>query len=368
MRERAGSTCMRSHSHDGMRRSTSALGWTHSFCVAARTRRALAVEVDERAETGEGLLAGHLLLDDRGHQRLEHPVGAAQAPVGVAAVHLGEHRVARLEAARVVVGPQQPRHRAERPVGARTPRLGHHLAETGQRLDHQRGRPGRRTDAAPVARPWTLALDRGRSGRRTRGAAGAGSRPPDTATTAATPAPDTPPHPRAERYPRPPTAHPTTFAAWRQPRDVARERAQSGTRHRAGLQQPDVVRRLPAARPAARGPAAPERPAAARRAAVHRPAPDLRAVAEAARPRAPLGPRPAPHRRPLPRAQAARARQAHPARAHRPVVGARDDDAVGVRPDPALPGDVVGVPVGAVPRGRVPPRQQERRHGEGLRP
>ena len=35
--------------------------------------------------------------------------------------------------------------------------------------------------------------------------------------------------------------------------------------------------------------------------------------------------------------------------------------------DPALPGDVVGLPVGAVPRGRVPARQQERRHGQGLR-
>ena len=39
-----------------------------------------------------------------------------------------------------------------------------------------------------------------------------------------------------------------------------------------------------------------------------------------------------------------------------------------VRRDPAVPGHLVGVPVGAVPRGRVPARQQERRHGEGVRP
>ena len=33
-----------------------------------------------------------------------------------------------------------------------------------------------------------------------------------------------------------------------------------------------------------------------------------------------------------------------------------------------VPGHVVGLPVGAVPRGRVPPRQQGRRHGARLRP
>ena len=38
-----------------------------------------------------------------------------------------------------------------------------------------------------------------------------------------------------------------------------------------------------------------------------------------------------------------------------------------VRRDPAVPRHVVGLPVRAVPRGRVPARQQERRHGEGLR-
>ena len=43
-------------------------------------------------------------------------------------------------------------------------------------------------------------------------------------------------------------------------------------------------------RPAALGAAAAERPAAARRAALHHPAPDLRALAQAARPRAPVGP------------------------------------------------------------------------------
>ena len=74
------------------------------------------------------------------------------------------------------------------------------------------------------------------------------------------------------------------------------------------------------------------------------------------------------HRRPRARAEADGAGQAHPAHDHRPVVGARHPHAVGVRRDPALPGHLVGFPVRAVPRGGVPARQQERRHGQGVRP
>ena len=72
-------------------------------------------------------------------------------------------------------------------------------------------------------------------------------------------------------------------------------------------------------------------------------------------------------RRPRPRAEAAGPRQARAAHARRPVVGAGDADPVGVRADPAVPGHVVGLPVRAVPRGRVPARQQEPRHGQGVR-
>ena len=110
------------------------------------------------------------------------------------------------------------------------------------------------------------------------------------------------------------------------------------------------------------------RPAAARRAALHRPAPDERAVAQADDPRAALGPRPAAHRRPLPRAQADGAGQAHPAHVDRPVVRPRHAHAQRVRRDPPVPRDQLRLPVRAVPRGRVPAGQQERRHGQGLRP
>ena len=109
-------------------------------------------------------------------------------------------------------------------------------------------------------------------------------------------------------------------------------------------------------------------PAAARRAALHHPAPDLRAVAQADAARAALGPRPAHHRRARPGPQAAGAGQADPGDPHRPVVGAGHAHAQRVRRDPAVPRDQLGLPVLAVPRRRVPARQQERRHGQGLRP
>ena len=129
-------------------------------CSRPGPGRALAVAVHQRAEAGERLLAGHLLLDDRRHQRLQHPVAAAQPPVGVPAVDLGEHRVARLEAARVVVGAEQRGHRLERPVGARTPRLGAPPRRAGAAPATIRvAGPGRRTDAAPVPRSGPVALD-----------------------------------------------------------------------------------------------------------------------------------------------------------------------------------------------------------------
>ena len=55
-----------------------------------------------------------------------------------------------------------------------------------------------------------------------------------------------------------------------------------------------------------------------------------------------------------------RARQADPEAAVRAVGGARDADAVRVRGVPPGARHVVGLPVGAVPRDRVPARQQER--------
>ena len=137
--------------------------------------------------------------------------------------------------------------------------------------------------------------------------------------------------------------------------------------HLDRLQPGDVVRRLPRPRHAAVGPAPPQPAAAARRAALHRPAPGRGALAQAAPSRAALRPRPARHRRARPRAQAAGARQARAEAARRAVGRPRHPHPQRVRADPAVPRDELGLPELAVPRRRVPARQQERRHGPGLR-
>ena len=115
-------------------------------------------------------------------------------------------------------------------------------------------------------------------------------------------------------------------------------------------------------------PAHPERAAAARRDALHHPAPDHRALAQAGPARAALRPRPDACRRARPRPEAARPGQAHPADPDRAVVGPRHAHADRVRRVPRVPLHLLGVPVLAVPRGRVHPRQQERRHAAGVRP
>ena len=143
--------CIRSHSHDGTCRIVSADGWTQSRCSAPGPGRALAVPVHEHPEPRERLLAGHLLLDDRGGQRLHHQAGAADPPLPVAAPGLLDDGVPRLEPGR-----GRPRRRAapgtrlERPVGARPPGLRPDDALARARLDDERGRARRRTDAAPV--------------------------------------------------------------------------------------------------------------------------------------------------------------------------------------------------------------------------
>ena len=102
--------------------------------------------------------------------------------------------------------------------------------------------------------------------------------------------------------------------------------------------------------------------AAPRRDAVHHPASGLGAVDEAPDPRAQGGDR-ARARDALERElQDPRARQADPEAAVRAVGGAGDADAVRVRGVPSGARQLVGLPVGAVPRDRIPARQQARRH------
>ena len=100
--------------------------------------------------------------------------------------------------------------------------------------------------------------------------------------------------------------------------------------------------------------------AAPRRDAVHHPAPGVRAVDEADDPRAQGGDRLRARRRARAVLQDPRAREAHPEAAVRAVGGARDADALRVRRVPPGARQFVRLPVRAVPRARVPARQQER--------
>ena len=137
----------------------------------ARARSALAEPVHQRAEAGEGLLAGDLLLDDRGHERLHHQAGAGDPPVRVLPVHVGDGGVVGHEAGRVVVGAEHRRHAGERPVGARPP--GGRVHDPVDVLPEPQRR---RALGGPDARARPCRRGRcGRSGRRPRGA---GSRAP----------------------------------------------------------------------------------------------------------------------------------------------------------------------------------------------
>ena len=65
--------------------------------------------------------AGHPLLDHRGDQRLQHPVGAAQPQVRHPPVRRGDRRLRRGEIRRVVVGAQQRGQRVDEFLGAACP-------------------------------------------------------------------------------------------------------------------------------------------------------------------------------------------------------------------------------------------------------
>ena len=153
VRERAGSMCIRSHSHDGIAGAACRPSAAARARAPARARRPLAVAVDQRAEAGERLLAGHLLLDDRRHQRLHHPAGAAQPPVRVSA---GARRPAPGGAARSRSGRRGRRADAGTDSSAQSAPGPHASASTsptpGQRLDHQGGRADRGAQGAPVPR------------------------------------------------------------------------------------------------------------------------------------------------------------------------------------------------------------------------
>ena len=146
------------------------------------------------------------------------------------------------------------------------------------------------------------------------------------------------------------------------PRRHARSRPRTGHRHRS--RRPAHLRRLPAARPPARRAASAlgrrRRAAAPRRDAVHHPAPGVGAVDEADDPRIEGRDRPRARRHARAVLQDPGAGQAHPEAAVRAVGGARDADAVRVRRVPPRARQLVGIPVAAVSRARVPAGRQER--------
>jgi hypothetical protein len=112
-----------------------------------------------------GLAADHLLLEHRGHERLEKPPAAADPQVLVTARQLGDDRVLGGEAGTFVVVAELGRQAVEQPARARPPRLaGHQGAAEGAcggtdkaRSDAQRSGPfggqrGAPHCAGPVSR------------------------------------------------------------------------------------------------------------------------------------------------------------------------------------------------------------------------
>ena len=152
-RERAPSTGSRNHSQDGIARRSVGDGCTHSRTggspLAGWPGSALAEAVHERAERPERLLTGHLLLDDRRHERLHDEVGRPQPPVGVAPPGHRDRLVERHEAGRVVVGAEHPGQLGQDPLRPAPPGRTCDLARQRVGQEPQRRRPLRGADAPP---------------------------------------------------------------------------------------------------------------------------------------------------------------------------------------------------------------------------
>ena len=105
---------------------------------ARRPGRVLAVDADERPIRAARLLAGDLLLEDRGHQGLEYGTRPADAEAAPPPCALGDRGMDRDERRRVVVGAEECRRARRRPPPRRHP---------------SRGRARRRRPAAGTASP-----------------------------------------------------------------------------------------------------------------------------------------------------------------------------------------------------------------------
>ena len=122
-----------------------------------RAGRHLAVRADQPAPGATCLLAGHLLLQHRRHQRLEDPPGTADAKARVGVRQRPDDgMVVGSESGRVVIGAEQAGHGREQRVGGRAPGLAAQRAGFGTRGDEQGGgalgHPGGQPEAALVGR------------------------------------------------------------------------------------------------------------------------------------------------------------------------------------------------------------------------
>ena len=148
-RDRAGSTWRRSHSHDGMARSTSGDGCTHSF----------------RSRPAPGARSPKRCTSIRNPAKASCPVTFCSMIAGTRASMTRPLRPSRacgwrrrasastgcrwLEVGPVVVGPQQIGQRRQRPLGAGAPGLRGDLAGAAAGLDDERGRALGSPGAAP---------------------------------------------------------------------------------------------------------------------------------------------------------------------------------------------------------------------------
>ena len=118
--------------------------------AAARSRRCrLAVAGDQPPVGAAGLGAGHLLLEDRGDQRLDHRAGSPDPQAAHLAHRRGDRIMARDERAGIVVEAQERLQARQRPGGAGTP--GARPRAAVAELHEQRHRPVRGPGGAPGA-------------------------------------------------------------------------------------------------------------------------------------------------------------------------------------------------------------------------
>ena len=152
-RERAPSTGSRNHSQDGIARRSVGDGCTQSRTGGSPSLGGPGARSPNRCTSvrnaAERLLAGHLLLDDRGDERLHDEVGRPQPPVGVAPPGQRDRLVERHEAGRVVVGAEHPGQLGQDPLRPAPPGLTGDLARQRVGQEPQRRRALRGADAPP---------------------------------------------------------------------------------------------------------------------------------------------------------------------------------------------------------------------------